>query len=58
MNELYNSMKLTLTLIAEKNFITWTLVYEKLNENTPEPLDFIEFLIYLIKDLETHHVGK
>ncbi|XP_015084529.1 kirola-like [Solanum pennellii] len=58
MNELYKSMTLTLTLIAEKNFITWTLVYEKLNENTPEPLDFIEFLIYLIKDLETHHVGK
>ncbi|KAK4729841.1 hypothetical protein R3W88_022829 [Solanum pinnatisectum] len=56
MNELYKSMALTLT--AEENFITWTLVYEKLNENTPEPLNFMEFLIGLIKDLETHHVGK
>ncbi|XP_006355259.1 kirola-like [Solanum tuberosum] len=56
MNEIYKSM--TLTLTAEENLITWTLVYEKLNENTPEPLDFMEFLVGLIKDLETHHVGK
>ncbi|KAG5581294.1 hypothetical protein H5410_051921 [Solanum commersonii] len=56
MNELYNSMTLTLTL--KNNWITWTIMYEKLNENIPEPLDFMEFIIGLTKDIATHHVGK
>ncbi|XP_009612232.1 kirola-like [Nicotiana tomentosiformis] len=56
MNELYKSM--TATLTAEGNWMTWTLVYEKLNENIPEPLDLLELAICLLKDLEPHHVGK
>lgn len=56
MNELYNSMKLTLTV--KENWLTWTIMYEKLNENIPEPLDFMEFIIGLTKDIATHHVGK
>ncbi|XP_015167798.1 MLP-like protein 43 [Solanum tuberosum] len=48
----------TWNYILEEKMITWTLAYEKLNENTPEPLDFMEFLIGLIKDVETHHVRK
>lgn len=56
MNELYNSM--TLILTVKENWITWSMMYEKLNQNIPEPLDFMEFLIGLIKDLEAHHAGK
>ncbi|XP_015055151.1 kirola-like [Solanum pennellii] len=56
MNELYNSM--TVILTSKENWITWSIMYEKLDENIPEPLDFMEFLIGLIKDLATHHVGK
>uniref|UniRef100_A0A3Q7IG93 Bet v I/Major latex protein domain-containing protein n=1 Tax=Solanum lycopersicum TaxID=4081 RepID=A0A3Q7IG93_SOLLC len=56
MNELYNSMIVILN--AKENWITWSMLYEKLNENIHEPLDFMDFLIGLIKDLATHHVGK
>ncbi|TMW80977.1 hypothetical protein EJD97_013110 [Solanum chilense] len=45
-------------IILGENWITWSIMYEKLNENIPEPLDFMEFLIGLIKDLATHHVEK
>ncbi|XP_059291501.1 kirola-like [Lycium ferocissimum] len=56
MNELYKSM--TVTLTADGNWMTWTIVYEKLNENIPEPIDLLELTIGLLKDLEPHHVGK
>lgn len=56
MNELYNSM--TLILTTKENYITWSMMYEKLNENISDPLDFMEFSIGLIKDLASHHITK
>ncbi|CAN4076230.1 unnamed protein product [Withania somnifera] len=56
MNELFKSI--TVTLTAKENWITWTIEYEKLNETIPDPLDLMEFVIGVIKDLEPYHVGK
>ncbi|XP_060202231.1 kirola-like [Lycium barbarum] len=56
LTQLYKSMAATLS--AEGNWMTWTIVYEKLNENIPEPIDVLEFCIGFLKDLEPHHVGK
>ncbi|KAG5236791.1 Csf-2 family protein [Salix suchowensis] len=36
----------------------WTLEYEKLNENVPDPHTLLEFCIHVSKDVEEHHLAQ
>ena len=36
--------------------VNWTIEYEKLNPNIPEPYTEMEFLRQLTKDIEAHHL--
>ncbi|XP_031123137.1 kirola-like [Ipomoea triloba] len=40
---------------GDDNFVTWTLEYEKLKEEIPEPLSYLEFLFNMTKDMDDHH---
>ncbi|XP_031122042.1 kirola-like [Ipomoea triloba] len=40
---------------GDDNFVTWTIVYEKLKEEIPEPLTYIEYFLKLTKELDDHH---
>ncbi|OIT34154.1 PREDICTED: kirola-like [Nicotiana attenuata] len=50
--ELYNSF--TITASFENDWATWTFVYEKKIEDTPEPLNLLGFMLDVTKDLEAH----
>ncbi|XP_031120778.1 kirola-like [Ipomoea triloba] len=39
---------------GDDNFVTWTVVYEKLKEEIPEPLTFMEYLFTLTKETVDH----
>ncbi|XP_050231860.1 MLP-like protein 31 [Mercurialis annua] len=39
---------------AEGCTVHWTIEYEKLNENIPEPHSMLEFAVHLSKDLDEH----
>ncbi|CAA3026917.1 kirola-like [Olea europaea subsp. europaea] len=38
------------------DLVTWTLEYEKLNDDVEEPLSMLGFCIKLAKDVEAHHL--
>ncbi|KAL2545886.1 MLP-like protein [Forsythia ovata] len=38
------------------DLVSWTIEYEKLNDEVDEPLTFLGFLIKLSKDIESHHL--
>ncbi|KAM0012277.1 putative Bet v I/Major latex protein [Helianthus debilis subsp. tardiflorus] len=38
------------------NLVTWTVEYEKLNPNVPDPDSLMEFYKKVAKDIETHHL--
>ncbi|CAK7326752.1 unnamed protein product [Dovyalis caffra] len=38
--------------------VNWTLEYEKLNENIPDPHTLLEFCIQCSKDIEDHHLTQ
>ncbi|XP_019160091.1 PREDICTED: kirola-like [Ipomoea nil] len=40
---------------GDDNFVTWTIEYEKLKEEIPEPLTYLEFLLNMTKDMDDHH---
>ncbi|XP_009780262.1 kirola-like [Nicotiana tabacum] len=50
--ELYNSF--TITASFENDWATWTFVYEKKTEDTPEPLTLLGFVLDVTKDIEAH----
>nr|GLL32918.1 kirola-like [Ipomoea trifida] len=39
---------------GDGNFVIWTVVYEKLKEEIPEPLTFMEYLFTLTKETVDH----
>ncbi|XP_071703195.1 kirola-like [Rutidosis leptorrhynchoides] len=39
------------------NLVTWTVEYEKLNANVPDPNTLLDFYRKVTKDIETHHVS-
>ncbi|XP_019188179.1 PREDICTED: kirola-like [Ipomoea nil] len=39
----------------DDNFVTWTMVYEKLKEEIPEPLTYLEYFIKFTKEMDNHH---
>ncbi|GAA0162701.1 hypothetical protein LIER_18734 [Lithospermum erythrorhizon] len=40
------------------NLVTWTIEYEKLNKDVPDPISLMEFCIHVSKDIESHHHDK
>ncbi|XP_009791305.1 kirola isoform X2 [Nicotiana tabacum] len=54
--ELYNSF--TIVTSIEDQWITWTFVYEKKTEDTPEPLAFMGVVLDMTKDVEGHLLKK
>ncbi|CAL1377824.1 unnamed protein product [Linum trigynum] len=40
------------------SLIHWTMEYEKLNEDVPEPFSVLKFLVHLSKDIDDHHTKK
>ncbi|KAL3830782.1 hypothetical protein ACJIZ3_019584 [Penstemon smallii] len=56
--ELYKAIKLTVHVDTngDDNIVTWTIEYEKLNEDIPDPNTLIQFCINLTKDIENHHL--
>ena len=58
--ELYSSFIITIHVdkSGEDNLVTWTLEYEKLNENIEDPNTLLEFFKHITKDIEGHHLQK
>ncbi|KAL2546173.1 MLP-like protein [Forsythia ovata] len=58
--ELYNTFKLIVHVdtTGDDNLVTWTLEYEKKNENIPDPNTLMNFCLAVTKDIETHHLAK
>ncbi|OIT08102.1 PREDICTED: kirola-like [Nicotiana attenuata] len=50
--ELYNYF--TIITSCEDQWTTWTFVYEKKTEDTPEPLVFMGLLLDVTKDVDAH----
>nr|GLL32910.1 kirola-like [Ipomoea trifida] len=40
---------------GDDNFVTWTLLYEKLKEEIPEPFTYLDFFFKLTKEMDNHH---
>ncbi|KAK1423127.1 hypothetical protein QVD17_18422 [Tagetes erecta] len=41
---------------GSNNLVTWTVEYEKLNPNVPDPDTLMDFYTKVAKDIETHHL--
>ncbi|KAI5676594.1 hypothetical protein M9H77_07544 [Catharanthus roseus] len=41
---------------GENNVVTWTIEYEKLNEDVPEPISYLQFALNVTRDIEAHHL--
>jgi len=56
--ELYKTMAITIHVDTngESNLVTWTVEYEKLSEDVPDPTTLMDFFIVVTKDIETHHL--
>ncbi|KAG5608394.1 hypothetical protein H5410_019675 [Solanum commersonii] len=39
----------------QNNLVTWIIEYEKKNANVPNPHTYMEFVLNMSKDIETHH---
>ncbi|CAH1440195.1 unnamed protein product [Lactuca virosa] len=54
--EFYKTFLLTVQVDTkeEKNFVTWTLTYEKINGNIKDPNTLMEFCLNVTKDIETN----
>ena len=54
--ELYKSFKFIVqaTPKGEGSLVRWTLVYEKLNVDVPDPNLMLQFAIDLTKDIDAH----
>ncbi|XP_019160363.1 PREDICTED: kirola-like [Ipomoea nil] len=40
---------------SDGNFVSWSIEYEKLKEEIPEPLTYLELLLNITKDIDNHH---
>ncbi|KAL3372939.1 hypothetical protein AABB24_005127 [Solanum stoloniferum] len=54
--EFYSSF--TFVSYCQHQWATWTIEYEKKNEDTPEPLIFLGFILDMTKDIEAHLLKK
>ncbi|XP_019160143.1 PREDICTED: kirola-like [Ipomoea nil] len=58
--ESYKSFSLTCQVHSndDDHFVTWTLEYEKLSEEIPEPLSYLQTILDITKEMEDHHAKK
>lgn len=56
--ELYKSFIISVHVDTkgEDNLVTWTLDYEKLNEDVEDPNTLMDYFIQITKDIESHHL--
>lgn len=40
------------------NIVTWSFDYEKVDETVKDPTTYLDFVLRLTKDIETHHLPK
>lgn len=40
------------------DLVTWTVGYERLNEDVEHPISMLSYFIDLTQDMETHHIAK
>ena len=54
--ELYKNFSLTVQVDTKEllHLVTWTLTYEKLNENIEDPNGLIEFCLNVTKDIDIY----
>ncbi|KAJ7954248.1 MLP-like protein [Quillaja saponaria] len=52
----YNSYKVTLQVTPKGavGLVRWSWEYEKLNDDAPEPIKYLEFLVNITKKIEAH----
>ncbi|KAF2316805.1 hypothetical protein GH714_042146 [Hevea brasiliensis] len=52
----YKSFKLIVQATPKEkgSLVHWTLEYEKINENTPDPNTLLEFVVHCSKDIAAH----
>ncbi|XP_022882075.1 kirola-like [Olea europaea var. sylvestris] len=58
--ELYKTFKYIIIVDSngDRSLITWTLEYEKKNENVPDPNTMMALCLALTKDIETHNLAQ
>ncbi|CAL5338925.1 unnamed protein product [Camellia sinensis] len=58
LTELYKAFKVTVHVDTkgENNLVTWTFEYEKKSENVEDPNTWMDLIINVTKDIETHHL--
>ncbi|KAK2978676.1 hypothetical protein RJ640_013869 [Escallonia rubra] len=58
--ELYKSFTAILHVDtkSENNLVRWTFEYEKMNEGIQDPTNYMDFLVKVTKDIETHHLQQ
>ncbi|KAK4479720.1 hypothetical protein RD792_015252 [Penstemon davidsonii] len=58
--ELYKSFTLVVHVDTngDDNIVTWTLEYEKIREDVPDPHSLMEFCLHVTKDIENHHLSS
>ncbi|CAL1377827.1 unnamed protein product [Linum trigynum] len=57
----YKEFKIVVKATPESentSLIHWTMEYEKLNEDVPEPFSLMKFAVHLSKDIDDHHTKK
>nr|GMD21910.1 kirola-like [Ipomoea batatas] len=56
----YKSFSLTCQVHSndDDHFVTWTLEYEKLSEEIPEPLSYLQTILDITKEMENYHAKK
>ena len=56
--ELYKSFVVHIHVDTDglNNVVTWTVEYEKISPNAPDPDTLMEFYKKVTKDIETHHL--
>ncbi|XP_059655378.1 kirola-like [Cornus florida] len=43
---------------GESNLVAWTLEYEKLKDDVPDPATVMDICVNMTKDIETYHLQK
>ncbi|KAG5236800.1 Csf-2 family protein [Salix suchowensis] len=55
----FKEFKFTVQAVGEGSCLAhWTVEYEKLNENVPDPRAMLELFIDISKDIEEHHLTQ
>ncbi|MBT0793411.1 hypothetical protein KHU47_29145, partial [Bacillus cereus] len=54
----YDNFKVTLHIEAkgEIDLVSWTMEYERPNENVPELINLLDFIVGMTKAIDDHHV--